>query len=148
MRASPVRLRSIIVITLDFADRLEDFLCPGILIIDTKNDLNVYLTAADSRPSCCGLNASPVAEESACCSAETPVGGCVPRQTQQNCCQPSATGCGRRTEEPLLATNAQDAVASLSITDFNEWAGKIGLVSSASCTRSNPEFQGHSKSMR
>ncbi|CAG8955133.1 hypothetical protein HYFRA_00007148 [Hymenoscyphus fraxineus] len=75
-----------------------------LLIVDSKNDLNVYHTAVSDDSSCCG----PVA----------PAG-----------CGQSKAGCGQASlpQENTLGSESKKLVASLENLDFNEWAGSFQI---------------------
>ncbi|KFY02504.1 hypothetical protein V490_00479 [Pseudogymnoascus sp. VKM F-3557] len=90
------------------------------LIVDTKNDLNVYLTAAEDGTSCCGTGAE---KASSCCNVEMQVRCCKPEQ-KESCCQSSSSTCGCQ-DKTSMASDAKKLAASLGIMDFNEWAGSF-----------------------
>ncbi|KFY31389.1 hypothetical protein V493_01159 [Pseudogymnoascus sp. VKM F-4281 (FW-2241)] len=90
------------------------------LIVDTKNDLNVYLTAGEDGTSCCGTGAEKV---SSCCNAEMQARCCKPEQ-KESCCQPGSSTCGCQ-DKTSMASEARKLAASLGIMDFNEWAGSF-----------------------
>ncbi|CAG8978338.1 hypothetical protein HYALB_00005924 [Hymenoscyphus albidus] len=75
-----------------------------LLIVDSKNDLNVYHTAVSDDSSCCG----PVA----------PAG-----------CGQSKAGCGQVSlpQENTLGSESKKLVASLENLDFNEWAASFQI---------------------
>jgi len=77
------------------------------LIVDSKNDLNVYWTAAGEGTSCCGI-----AADKSCCNAEK----------QMTCCQADSSTPGFQ-GETSTERDAKQSVASQGIVDFNEWAG-------------------------
>jgi len=91
-----------------------------LLIVDSKNDLNVYLTAADDGGSCCG---TAVRKSSSCCSAEKQATCCSSEQ-KVSCCQPGSSTCGCQ-DKSLMARETKESVASLGIIDLNEWAGSF-----------------------
>jgi hypothetical protein len=91
---------------------------PDLLIVDSKNDLNVYLTAAEDGTLCCGTAAEKV---SSCCSAEKQATCCEPEQ-KESCCQSCSSICGCQ-DKTSIASEAKKLAASLGIIDFNEWAG-------------------------
>ncbi|KFY67390.1 hypothetical protein V496_01581 [Pseudogymnoascus sp. VKM F-4515 (FW-2607)] len=90
------------------------------LIVDTKNDLNVYLTAGEDGASCCGTGAEKV---SSCCNAEMQARCCKPEQ-RESCCQSGSFTCGCQ-DKTSMASDAKKLAASLGIMDFNEWAGSF-----------------------
>lgn len=78
--------------------------------MDSNSDLNVYWSAADDKPPCCGTDASkPQDEVSSCCSQEIRHSS----STEQESCHQS-----------VMADEASRLTKQLGITDFNEWAGK------------------------
>ncbi|KAM6534202.1 hypothetical protein FALCPG4_007134 [Fusarium falciforme] len=85
-----------------------------ILIVDSNHDLNVYWSAADGEPPCCGVDTSKTQGELLyCCSQDLKHGS----YTEQESCpqdQPS-----------LMADEASRLAYQLGITDFNEWAGSF-----------------------
>jgi arsenite methyltransferase len=89
-----------------------------LLIVDSKNDLNVYLTAAEDGTSCCGTAAENV---SSCCSAEKQAACCKPDR-KESCCQSGSSTCGCQ-DKTSKASETKKSVASMGIVDFNEWAG-------------------------
>ncbi|KAI8685343.1 Methyltranfer-dom domain-containing protein [Fusarium keratoplasticum] len=91
--------------------------CAGfedILIVDSNCDLNVYWSAADGEPPCCGADASRGQDETpSCCSQEVEHGS----YTNQEPCHQNQTG--------SIADEASRLANQLGITDFNEWAGSF-----------------------
>lgn len=71
--------------------------------MDSKNDLNVYHTAATTETSCCG----PAAEK-------------LPSGCGQN---KAGCGAGPLATENTLGSESKKLAASLDNLDFNEWAG-------------------------
>ena len=114
---------------------------PDLLIIDSKNDLNVYLTAAEDGTSCCGTAAEKV---SSCCSVEEQATYCKLDQ-KQSCCQSGSSTCGCQ-DKTSMASEAENLAASMGIMDFNEWAGTNITGSLYDCSRLT-ESQAPSKSM-
>lgn len=114
---------------------------PDPLIVDTKNDLNVYLTAAEDGTSCCGTDAE---KASSCCNAEMQARCCKPEQ-KESCCQSSSPTCGCQ-DKTSMASDAKKLAASLGIMDFNEWAG-TNIVSSPYGGSRLIESKARSKSM-
>jgi len=91
-----------------------------LLIVDSKNDLNVYLSAADDGTSCC---VTAIENPSSCCSAEKQATCCQPEQ-KASCCQSGSSTCGCQ-GKTSMASEARKSVASLGIMDLNEWAGSF-----------------------
>ncbi|UPK91325.1 hypothetical protein LCI18_002260 [Fusarium solani-melongenae] len=79
-----------------------------ILIVDTNCDLNVYWTAADGEPPCCG------AEETPSCPSQEVKHGSNTEQESYHQSQPSS-----------MADEASRLANQLGIADFNEWAGSF-----------------------
>ncbi|KFY04024.1 hypothetical protein V490_00023, partial [Pseudogymnoascus sp. VKM F-3557] len=77
------------------------------LIVDTKNDLNVYLTAGEDGTSCCGTGAE---KASSCCNVEMQVRCCKPEQ-KESCCQSSSSTCGCQ-DKTSMASDAKKLAAS------------------------------------
>ncbi|KAH8652713.1 SAM-dependent methyltransferase UbiE/COQ5 family protein [Tricladium varicosporioides] len=90
------------------------------LIVDSKNDLNVYLNAAGERKSFCGTVAEKVPT---CCSTEKQAECCRPEQ-KESCCDSSSSTCGCK-DNNSSANEAQKLADTLGIMDFNEWAGSF-----------------------
>lgn len=79
--------------------------------MDSNSDLNVYWSAAEGEPPCCGADTPKAQDEvSSCCSQEVKDGS----HTKQVSCHQS-----------IMADEASRLTTQLGITDFNEWAGKI-----------------------
>lgn len=78
-----------------------------VLIVDSRNDLNVYMTAADGEASCCGA-----VTESKCCITDQ----------KETCYQPGSSTCDCQ-DKTSIAKESQQLAAALGIVDFNEWAG-------------------------
>lgn len=91
-----------------------------ILIVDSKNDLNVYLTAAEDGTSCCGAAEDKV---SSCCSVQKQATCCKPGQ-KESCCQSGSWACNCQ-DKTSMASEAKKLAASIGIMDFNEWAGSF-----------------------
>ena len=89
-----------------------------VLIVDSKNDLNVYLTAAEDGKPCCGTATEKV---SACCQPEKMESCCEPDQ-KESCCQSDSSTCGCQ-DKISMAGAAKLLAASKGFMDFNEWAG-------------------------
>jgi hypothetical protein len=113
-----------------------------LVIVDSKNDLNVYFTAARDGTSCCGTTAEKV---SSCCSAEKQATCCNSEQ-KESCCQSSLSKFSCQ-DETLLASEAKKGAASLGIMDFNEWAGTNIASSPYDDDSRLTESQARSKSM-
>ena len=97
---------------------------PDVLIVDSKNDLNVYLTATETKPSCCGSDAVKEGKEvSPCCSVEARESCCKPEE-KESCCEADSSTCACQNQTSSMANEANTLAARLGITDFNEWAGK------------------------
>ncbi|KAG9249685.1 S-adenosyl-L-methionine-dependent methyltransferase [Emericellopsis atlantica] len=77
-----------------------------VLIVDTKSDLNVYVTALEGEASCCGP--SPKVNIKSCCEPES--------DSSAEACQKQATS---------MPTDAETLVTQLGIKDLNEWAGSF-----------------------
>jgi arsenite methyltransferase len=87
-----------------------------LLIVDSKSDLNVYLTAAENGKSCCGT----VAEKSpSCCSVKKQATCCMLDQ-KESCCQSGSSTCGCQDKTPMAS---EAKMLAVEIMDFNEWAG-------------------------
>lgn len=97
---------------------MTDLFALDVLIVDSKNDLNVYLTAAEDGSSCCGTVAEKV---SSCCSAEKQATCCNPEQNE-SCCKSGSSTCSCQ-DKTSMGSEAKKLVTSLEIMDFNEWAG-------------------------
>ncbi|KAI8648762.1 Methyltranfer-dom domain-containing protein [Fusarium keratoplasticum] len=96
-----------------------------VLIVDSKNDLNVYCTAAEAKPSCCGTDTVEEEEEApSCCSAETKESCCKPEE-KESCCGTNSSTCACQNQTSSMAGEAETLAAGLGITDFNEWAGSF-----------------------
>lgn len=89
---------------------------PDILIVDSKNDLNVYFTAAESGQYCCGTEVARDDEQ----KKEQMLSFCNTEE-EQTCCQP---GDQRQNDTGSMANEAKSLAAGLGVTEFNEWAGK------------------------
>jgi hypothetical protein len=112
---------------------------PDVLIVDSKNDLNVYLTATEAKPSCCGSDAVKEEKEvSSCCNAEAKESCCKPEE-KQTCCRTNSSACTCQNQTSSMASEAKTLVTQLGITDLNEWAGKDNgrLASQISPTNSS-----------
>lgn len=97
---------------------------PDVLIVDSKNDLNVYCTAAEAKTSCCGINTVEEEEEApSCCSSKTKENCCKPEE-KESCCGADSSTCACQNQPSSMASEAETLAARLGITDFNEWAGK------------------------
>ncbi|KAI8689477.1 Methyltranfer-dom domain-containing protein [Fusarium sp. Ph1] len=85
-----------------------------ILIVDSNCDLNVYWSAADGEPPCCGADTSKTQDEASyCCSQDLKHGS----YTEQEPCPQ---------DQPSLMAGEADRLANqLGITGFNEWAGSF-----------------------
>jgi arsenite methyltransferase len=80
-----------------------------VLVVDSKNDLNVYMTGAEGETSCCGA-----VTENKCC---------IPEQKETGC-QPGSSTCSCQ-DETSMANETHQLAAALGIVDFNEWAGMM-----------------------
>ncbi|RSL55391.1 hypothetical protein CEP54_009439 [Fusarium duplospermum] len=81
----------------------------GVLIVDSKNDLNVYCTAAEAKP-------STEAKES-CCKPEE----------KESCCGTDSSTCACQNQTSSMAGEAKTLATRLGITDLNEWAGSFQM---------------------
>lgn len=96
-----------------------------VLIVDSKNDLNVYFTATKTKPSCCGSDAVKVEMEvSPCCSEEAKESCCKPEE-KQSCCNTNSSACTCQNQTSSMASEAKTLATQLGITDVNEWAGSF-----------------------
>ncbi|KAK7397981.1 hypothetical protein QQX98_012647 [Neonectria punicea] len=96
-----------------------------VLIVDSKNDLNVYCTAAEAKPSCCGTDAVKEEQDlTSCCSAETKESCCKPKE-KESCCETNSSTCACPKQTSSMACEAKTLATRLGITDFNEWAGSF-----------------------
>ncbi|KAM0420891.1 hypothetical protein ACHAPT_011280 [Fusarium lateritium] len=90
-----------------------------VLIVDSKNDLNVYLTAAEIQAPCCGVNTVKGGERANknCCKPEE----------KETCCGADSSTCAATCQNQTnsVAGEANTVAARLGITDFNEWAGSF-----------------------
>jgi arsenite methyltransferase len=97
---------------------------PDVLIVDSKNDLNVYFTATEAKPSCCGTDAVKEEEEApSCCSAKAKESCCEPEE-KVSCCGTNSSSCACQDQTSSMAGEAKTLATRLGITDLNEWAGK------------------------
>jgi hypothetical protein len=97
---------------------------PDVLIVDSKNDLNVYLTATETKPSCCGSDAVKEGKEvSPCCSVEARE-SCCKLEEKQSCCRTNSSACTCQNQTSSVASEVKTLATQLGITDLNEWAGK------------------------
>lgn len=85
------------------------FYATDVLVVDSKNDLNVYMTEAAGETSCCGA-----AKESKCCN---------PKQND-TCCEPRSW-MHISQDETSMANEPHQQAAAMGVVDFNEWAGMI-----------------------
>ncbi len=97
---------------------MADMHAVDLLIVDSKNDLNVYLTAAEDGTSCSGTTVEKI---SSCSSAEKQEPCCMSDQ-KNTCCHSGSSTCGFQ-DKTSMASEAKNSAASLGIIDFNEWAG-------------------------
>lgn len=96
-----------------------------VLIVDSKNDLNVYCTAAEAKTSCCGIDTVEEEEEApSCCSTEAKESCCKPEE-KESCCGADSSTCACQNQPSSMASEAETLAARLGITDFNEWAGSF-----------------------
>ncbi|RYP47569.1 hypothetical protein DL769_011306 [Monosporascus sp. CRB-8-3] len=97
----------------------------GILIVDSKNDLNMYFTAAEAKPSCCGTDAVKEEDETpSCCSAEAKE-SCCKHEKKESCCGTNSSTCACHNQTSSMAGEAKTLATRLGITDLNEWAGSF-----------------------
>ncbi|RYO97316.1 hypothetical protein DL764_007339 [Monosporascus ibericus] len=96
-----------------------------ILIVDSKNDLNTYFTAAEAKPSCCGTDAVKEEEKtSSCCSAEARE-SCCKQEEKESCCGTNSSACACNNQTSSMADETKTLATRLGITDLNEWAGSF-----------------------
>lgn len=93
-----------------------------VLIVDSKNDLNVYCTAAEDKTSCCGTDADKE-EVSPCCDTVANDSPCKPEE-KESCCRADSTACACQNQTSSMAKEAKTLASRSGITDFNEWAGE------------------------
>ncbi|RYO93570.1 hypothetical protein DL766_003942 [Monosporascus sp. MC13-8B] len=87
-----------------------------ILIVDNKNDLNMYFTAADA-----------VKEEEKTpsrCTAEAKA-SCCNHEEKGLCCGTHSLACACHNQTSSMAAEAKTLAPRLGITDLNEWAGSF-----------------------
>lgn len=97
---------------------------PDVLIVDSQNDLNVYFTAAEEEPLCCGTDAvKEEGETPPCCSVDAKESCCKPEE-KETCCGTNSSTCACQNQSSSIAGAAKLLSTRLGITDFNEWAGK------------------------
>lgn len=97
---------------------------PDILIVDNKNDLNVYFTATETKLPCFGSDAVKEEKEvPPCCSAEAKESCCKPEE-EQLCCNTNSSACTCQNQTSSMASEAKTLATQLGVTDLNEWAGK------------------------
>ncbi|TDZ24699.1 Arsenite methyltransferase [Colletotrichum orbiculare MAFF 240422] len=95
-----------------------------VLIVDSKNDMNVYFTAAEAKPSCCGTDTAKEEETSpTCCHAKARGSGCQPEE-RESCCGADSSIRASQNQTESMAHEAKTLATQLGITDFNEWAGE------------------------
>ncbi|KAM5373255.1 hypothetical protein ACJZ2D_007084 [Fusarium nematophilum] len=96
-----------------------------VLIVDSENDLNVYCTAAEAKPSCCGMDTVKEEEKSpSCCSAKAKESCCKPEE-KESCCGADSSTCACQNQTGSSASEAKTLAAQVGIMDFNEWAGSF-----------------------
>ncbi|KAH7140966.1 SAM-dependent methyltransferase UbiE/COQ5 family protein [Dactylonectria macrodidyma] len=96
-----------------------------VLIVDSKNDLNVYLTAAEAKTSCCGMDTVQEEETAPSCDGEKAKENCCKPEEKKSCCGANSSACGCQDQKSLMANEAETLAAQLGITDLNKWAGSF-----------------------
>lgn len=92
--------------------------------MDSKNDLNVYRTAAEDKPSTSGIDAIREEQDAlSCCSAETRK-TCCKLDEKESCCGTKTSTCACQTRTSSMGDEAKTMASRLDIRDLNEWAGK------------------------
>ncbi|KAH0592664.1 hypothetical protein MHUMG1_09657 [Metarhizium humberi] len=97
-----------------------------VLIVDSKNDLNVYCTTAELKPSS-HPETDAMQEERAvpsCCSTGARAICCQP-EDKESCCQDNSSSCSCQKQSTSMATQVTTLAGQLGIADFNEWAGSF-----------------------
>ncbi|RSM07713.1 hypothetical protein CDV31_008493 [Fusarium ambrosium] len=96
-----------------------------VLIVDSKNDLNVYFIAAESKTSCCEIDiVEEEAEAPSSCGSKTRE-NCYKPEEKESCCGNDMPTCACQNQPSSMASEAETVAARLGITDFNEWAGSF-----------------------
>ncbi|KID93545.1 SAM-dependent methyltransferase UbiE/COQ5 family protein, partial [Metarhizium majus ARSEF 297] len=97
-----------------------------VLIVDSNNDLNVYSTAAEVKPSLHPETDAVREEQTApsCCSTGARAICCQP-EDKESCCQDNLSSCSCQKQSTSMATQVTTLASQLGIADFNEWAGSF-----------------------
>ncbi|PNP78233.1 hypothetical protein FNYG_08425 [Fusarium nygamai] len=96
-----------------------------VLIVDSKNNLNVCCTASEAKTSCCGIHTVEEEEEAlSCCRSKVKEICCKPEE-KESCCEADSSTCACQNQTNSMANEANTLAARLGITDFNEWAGSF-----------------------
>ncbi|RMJ04686.1 hypothetical protein CDV36_014649 [Fusarium kuroshium] len=96
-----------------------------VLIVDSKNDLNVYFTAVEAKISCSGMDTVEEEEEELSCFSSKMRENCCKPEEKESCCEADSSTCACRNQPSSMASEAETVAARLGITDFNEWAGSF-----------------------
>ncbi|RSL89774.1 hypothetical protein CEP51_001099 [Fusarium floridanum] len=108
----------------DYRDFLKNAGFNDVLIVDSKNDLNVYFTAVEAKISCCGMDTAEEEEEELSYFSSKMRENCCKPEEKESCCEADSSTCACRNQPSSMASEAETQAARLGITDFNEWAGK------------------------
>ncbi|QKD57264.2 SAM-dependent methyltransferase UbiE/COQ5 family protein [Fusarium oxysporum Fo47] len=96
-----------------------------VLIVDSKNDLNVYCTASEAKTSSCGIHTVEEEEEAlSCCRSKVKESCCKPEE-KESCCEADSSTCACQNQTSSMANETNTLAARLGITDFNEWVGSF-----------------------
>lgn len=101
-----------------------DWFLPDVLIVDNKNDLNVYFTATETKPSCCGSGAVKEKKEASPCYSVDARESCCKPEEKQSCCRTNSSACTCQNQTSSMASEAKTLATQLEMTNLNEWAGK------------------------